>query len=287
MGETCVVGKMTFDQLGRGGLDYFPCRYGRSKTLFRGPKRRIDGPFTAFLGGAETYGKFIAHPYPAILEERLGVSSVNLGWPNAGVDAFLCDPELLQVVAAARAVVIRIPGAQNMSNRFYGVHPRRNDRFLQASTLLQTVFRDVDFTEFHFTRHLLTSLRDHAPDRFSMLREELQQAWVARMGQLLDRIPVPVLLLWFADHDPGAPGDEQALDRDPLFITPEMIETLRDRVNGVVTCVPGQAALAEGTAGMIFTAMEAPAAAEQLPSAAHGEVAEALAGPLRDLLTPG
>lgn len=278
---------MTFDQMGRGGLDYFPCRYGQSKTLFRGPKRRIDGPFTAFLGGAETYGKFIAHPYPAILEERLGVASVNLGWPNAGVDAFLCDPDLLQVVARARAVVLRIPGAQNMSNRFYSVHPRRNDRFLQASSLLQTVFRDVDFTEFHFTRHLLTSLRDTSAERFAMLREELQQAWVARMGQLLTHIPVPVLLLWFADHEPAAAEDDAALDRDPLFITPQMIDALRDRVNGVITCVPSASARAEGTAGMIFSALEAPAAAEQLSSAAHGEVAEALAGPLEDLLTPG
>ncbi|WP_010137395.1 DUF6473 family protein [Oceanicola sp. S124] len=275
---------MSFDQLGRGGLDYFPCRYGQSKTLFRGPRRRIDGDFIAFLGGAETYGKFIAHPYPAILEERLGLPAVNLGWANAGVDAFLCDPDLLRVVAQARVAVIRLPGAQNMSNRFYAVHPRRNDRFLQASTLLQTVYREVDFTEFHFTGHLLGSLRAQSRDRFAMLREELQQAWVARMGQLLDRIPVPVLLLWFADHEPGAPDDE-ALDRDPLFVTREMLAALTDRVNGLVTCVPSPSAQAEGTAGMIFSAMEAPAAAEQLSSAAHGEVAEALAEPLKALLT--
>ena len=66
-----------------------------------------------------------------------------------------------------------------------------------------------------------------------------------------------------------------------------MLAALSDRVNGLVTCVPGPSAQAEGTAGMIFSAMEAPAAAEQLSSAAHGEVAEALAGPLKDLLTPG
>ncbi len=35
-------------------------------------------------------------------------------------------------------------GAQNLSNRFYAVHPRRNDRFLRASTLMKTIFREVD-----------------------------------------------------------------------------------------------------------------------------------------------
>lgn len=277
---------MTFDQRGRGGLDYFPCRYGRCKTLFRGPKRRTDGAFLAYLGGAETYGRFVAHPYPAILEERLGLPAVNLGWANAGVDAFLGDPDLLQITGQARAVVIRLPGAQNMSNRFYAVHPRRNDRFLQASSLLQTVYREVDFTEFHFTRHLLTALRDRSADRFAMLREELQQAWVARMGQLLDRIPVPVLLLWFAARPPEE-AEEEDLDRDPLFIRPAMIEALRPRVNGIVTCVPGPEVLAEGTRGMVFSAMDAPAAAAELPSAAHGAVADALQAPLKALLERG
>ena len=275
---------MSYDQPGRGGLDYFPCRYGRSKTLFRGPKRRTEGSFIAYLGGAETYGRFISHPYPAILEERLGVPAVNLGWANAGVDAFLGDPDLLQVVGQARAAVIRLPGAQNMSNRFYSVHPRRNDRFLQASTLLQTVYREVDFTEFHFTRHLLTALRECSSDRFVMLREELQAAWVARMGQLLDRIPVPVLLLWFADAAPSDVTSAEDLDADPLFVTAGMIEALRPRVNGVVTVVPSDAARAEGTRGMVFSALEAPAAAEQLSSAAHGEVAAALAPALKDIL---
>ena len=56
--------------------------------------------------------------------------------------------------------MIQVSGAQNLSNRFHAVHPRRNDRFLRASTLLKTIYRDVDFTEFNFTRHLLTTLRD-------------------------------------------------------------------------------------------------------------------------------
>lgn len=277
---------MSFDKPGRAGLDYLPCRYGRCKTLFRGPKRRLDAPFAAYLGGAETYGRFIAHPYPAILEERLGLGAVNLGWANAGVDAFLGDPDLLQVVGQARVAVIRLPGVQNMSNRFYSVHPRRNDRFVQASTLLQTVYREVDFTEFHFTRHLLGALHERAPERFALLREELQSAWVARMGQLLDRIPVPVVLLWFAATPPPRAAGAEGLDLevDPLFVTDQMIEALRPRVNALVQVVPSEAARAEGTRGMVFAAMEAPAAAEQLSSAAHGEVAEALTPVLKAIL---
>ena len=77
-------------------------------------------------------------------------------------------------------------GAQNMSNRFYQVHPRRNDRLTRVSTVMQAIFPEVDFSEFCFTRHLLTRLAEVAPERFPILREELQAAWTARMRTFLE-----------------------------------------------------------------------------------------------------
>ncbi|MEZ5723123.1 MAG: DUF6473 family protein [Paracoccaceae bacterium] len=74
-----------------------------------------------------------------------------------------------------------------MSNRFYAVHPRRNDRFLRASNLLKTIYREVDFTEFNFTRHLLTRLKELSEDKFMMVEQELK-AWVARMKTLVSKI---------------------------------------------------------------------------------------------------
>ena len=50
---------MTFAMTAPGALDYFPCRYGRSRVLFRGPRRPLDVPYVAFLGGTETYGRFL------------------------------------------------------------------------------------------------------------------------------------------------------------------------------------------------------------------------------------
>ena len=70
---------MAYAYPGDGALDYFPCRYGMSKLLFRGPHRELDGPFCAVLGGTETYGKFVADPYPALVEQMTGLRMVNLG----------------------------------------------------------------------------------------------------------------------------------------------------------------------------------------------------------------
>ena len=74
---------------GEGSLDYFPCHYGSSRILFRGPKRDTDRAYVAVLGGTEAYGKFVPDPFPDLLERDLGLAVANLGCMNAGPDVFL------------------------------------------------------------------------------------------------------------------------------------------------------------------------------------------------------
>lgn len=274
---------MTYETMGDGALDYFPCRYGKSKLLFRGPKRKLEGDYVAFIGGSETYGKFIERPFADLVEDQTGMPCVNFGWLNAGVDVFAGDATVLEAAGAARATVVQVMGAQNMSNRFYAVHPRRNDRFLQASALMRTVFREVDFTEFHFTRHMLRSLRTLSPERYDMVREELQNAWIARMKILLGKIGGKTVLLWFADHAPEM-SLEDDLAHDPLYVTREMVEQLRPLVTEVVEVTVSEAALAQGTDGMKFSQMEAPAAAQMMGPAAHAEAAQALSASIKGLV---
>jgi hypothetical protein len=174
-------------------------------------------------------------------------------------------------------------GAQNMSNRFYSVHPRRNDRFLQASGLLQAIYREVDFAEFNFNKHMLGRLLTLSPERFQNVVDELRAAWVGRMHGMLRGISGKTVLLWFADH---APEDELAPDdeRDPWFVTREMIEQLRSEVTEVVEIVASETALALGTEGMVFSQMETPAATNLMGPAAHQEAAEAVSAKLRDMI---
>lgn len=267
---------MAYEKLGETPLDYQPCRYGASKLLFRGPRRRLTGQYTVFLGSTETYGKFIATPFPALIEARTGVKCVNLGWPNAGVDVFLHDPDVLAIASHAKLTVVQVPAAQNMSNRFYSVHPRRNDRFVQASPMLRAIFREVDFTEFHFIRHMLRHLRHVAPDRFALIRDELQTAWIARMRLLLHQIGAPVALLWLSTHPPMDAADAPDIGEDPAFVTRAMLDALRPKVVQVVDVTASRAALAHGTRGMVFSQFEANIASELMGPAVHDEVAEAL-----------
>src|SRR6056297_1487412 len=141
-----------------------------------------------------------------------------------GLDVVLNDPAIAEACRAATAIVLQVQGAQNLSNRLYTVHPRRNDRFVRASAMLRTIYRDVDFTEFHFTRHMLDHLRTLSPDRFAIVRHELRLAWLARMQRFLSDVPAPVHLLWLSCRAPQSGESRGGLGEEPLFITSDMLE---------------------------------------------------------------
>lgn len=264
------------------GLDYAPCRYGTSRTLFRGPARSLDGDYIACLGGTETYGRFVTRPFPDLLEAGLGRTTVNFGCINAGLDVFLHDKVIMRACAQAALTVVQIVGAQNMSNRFYSVHPRRNDRFLRASRRMTEIWPDVDFSEIHFTRHLLSVLQASSPGQFAKLRHELNEAWVARMRSLARELGGRVVLLWMSDRRPDDPAELD--DGGPLFVTGSMIEAVLPDVLDVVEVVSPRRFGREETRGMVFPELERPVA-ESLPGPTmHGLTAEALAPRLEALL---
>ena len=274
---------MAYAYPGAGALDYFLCHYEGSRLLFRGPSRGLENPFVAVLGATESYGKFVERPYADLLQGRLGLNVVNLSCVNAGVDVYLHEEPITRIAARAEVAVVQVMGAQNISNRFYAVHPRRNDRFLGATPLLRSVYRTVDFTEFSFTRHLLTVLQSTSQERFAMVAAELRLAWVTRMKLLLDRLPKQRILLWMADAPPP-PGATLNLNCDPLLIDAEMIAALRPYVTSYVEMTPSREARMEGADGRVCSEMEIPAARALPGQSFHREVSARLAEVLEQIM---
>jgi hypothetical protein len=265
---------------GAGAPDYFPCHYGAAKAVFRGPERDLTHPYIAMLGGSPTFGKYVAEPYPALVERALGMPVANLAGLNAGPDFYLTNPSAVDIAARATAVVVQITGAEAVSNPLYTVHSRRNDRFLAATPALRALFPKVDFAEIHFTRHLLIVLDRADPDRFQTVVGVLKANWLAKMQALLARLPHRSLLLWLADKP--APDSADTLDAapGPLFIDRPMLDSLGRRL---IEAIPSEAARAEGASGMFFPETEAQQAHALPGSAVHVEVAARLAPALQGL----
>ena len=274
---------MAYAYPGAGALDYFLCHYEGSRLLFRGPSRGLEKPFVAVLGASESYGKFVERPYADLVQGRLGLNVVNLSCVNAGVDVYLHEEPITRIAARAEVAVVQVMGAQNISNRFYAVHPRRNDRFLGATPLLRSVYRTVDFTEFSFTRHLLTVLQSTSQERFAMVAAELRLAWVTRMKLLLDRLPKQRILLWMADAPPP-PGATLNLNREPLLVDAEMIAALRPYVTSYLERTPSREARMEWAEGRVCSDLDLPAALALPGQSFHREVSARLTEVLEQIM---
>jgi hypothetical protein len=265
---------MSFETRGAVAPDHPTVSYPGSVLRFRAPGGDPTRAHVLCLGGTETFGRFVAEPYPSGLADRLAVPVINMGVAGGGLDVVLNDAAIAEACRAATAIVLQVQGAQNLSNRLYTVHPRRNDRFVRASAMLSTIYRDVDFTEFHFNRHMLDHLRTLSRDRFAIVRHELRLAWLARMKRFLSDATVPVHLLWLSCRPPlpEEPGD--GLGEEPLFVTSDMLEDAAKQAASLsVVAVPN----APGKPVKGPMAAEA-AAARILPGpGAHEQAAAALA----------
>jgi hypothetical protein len=231
---------MSFMRQGVAPPEAAGCRYGTSRLVFRAPRRSLSGAYVAALGGTRTFGKGVERPWPSELETALGLPVVNLGAVGAGVDAALGDETVIEACAGAAVTVLQVTGAQALSNAYFRVHPRRNDRFLCATEALRRLYPEVDFCDYSFVRHLLCDLHACDPRRFAVLAKALRAAWSERMAALIDRIGGPVVLLWLADHAPETgcnprPGSGIGL------VTPQMIAALAPAVKGYVEVVAAPA----------------------------------------------
>lgn len=255
-------------------LDYNLCSTPGSRLKFRGPLPSDGTPYIAVLGGNETFGKYVRSPYPALLADMNGYSVTNLGVAQAGLTLFSEEQVLLELASKAQLTIFQVLGAQNMSNRLYSVHSRRNDRFLGVSDALRDIYPEVDFSEINFTGHLLTRLHEASQEAFDIVVDELKWAWVQRMRRVLSMIEGEVLLLWISDRPPRFDGGRHLGQHEPRFVDRTMLDDLNEDRIGLVEVTLNSTRSAEG---MRFPEDEG-AIARLLPGPAeHARIAEALA----------
>ncbi|ABV91964.1 conserved hypothetical protein [Dinoroseobacter shibae DFL 12 = DSM 16493] len=237
---------MTYERHGVAPPESAPCFYPGLDMAFRGPERSLEGPYVTFLGGTSFYGKYAETAIPDRVEAVTGHACVNLGVMNAGLDLMRSDP-MLSVAEKGAATVIELVAAQNMSNRFYRVHPRRNDRFVAPTRLLRKAFPELDLSEIHFTRHLLRLMQMTSPARFETVVEELRASWVEGMCALLRALEGPRILLWLVPK-PAEGTDRMA--QEPFLVDRAAVHAVSELADSVVEVRETAALRARGFAGM-------------------------------------
>lgn len=264
---------MSYELKSAGALSGGTCCYAGSRLAVRGPKRDLTQPYVAFLGGTEFFGRFVETPISQVSESLLQIPCVNFSAVNAGLDTFATDEALLTLACEAELTVLQVLGAQNISNRYYRVHPRRNDRFLQAQAPLKQLFPEVDYTEFHFNKHLLTTLQALSQERFDQVRTHLQECWVERMQQVISALDGRVLLL----HASYKLTNSGAFGQEPVLVDRKMLKALQAQVLGLVEVTTATAGQVGDFDGMVMGELDLPAAQHVLGPQEHARIGCVLA----------
>lgn len=267
-------------------LLYDTYRYGRARQRFRAPRPDLDQPYVACIGASETFGKFVADPFPTLLEQRLDLTVANFGTPGAGVGFFQRDPILLETCSNARVCVIQIMGAWAMSNRLYEVRKRRNERIKEVSSMMRMLYPDVDFDQFRYAHNMLNRLHMLDEQKFKAVEMELRASWISRMRDLLESIETRKVLFWFSERSPDhqmAMHSGRDRMKSPAFVDRDMLEAVSPHADALVEYVATPEAV-EGTDDDYRHPPEATAAARAHPTPGmHREASEMLESVVRDL----
>ena len=127
-------------------------------------------------------------------------------------------------------------------------------------------------------------MRDQSLERFALVRDELQAAWLARMRLLIERINAPVVLLWLSAHEMRRDAGMPDLIEDPAFVTRGMIKALMPMVRSVVDATASAEAMRAGARGMVHSDFEATVASELLGPQVHQETAARLGPVIEELV---
>jgi hypothetical protein len=199
-------------------------------TLFRGPKFNPSRPYVACIGAAQTFGRFCARPFPALLSERFSIQFLNLGVGGAGPRLF-DSPQYLEWLNRAELVIVQV-----LSGRSEG-----NSLFDNSETGGLVGVRVEDNKTMRFEDFLCELLKTGSPDQIRRVVRETRENYVRNSVSLLKHIQRPKVLFWFSNRSPDYQEDlsstEKILAAFPQLVNRAMMDEIRAYCDVYIECV--------------------------------------------------
>lgn len=197
--------------------DYECHQIAGSDLWFRGPapERLTQGGYFTAIGAAQTFGCFCDRPYPALLEGRLGLPALNLGYSGAGPRFYLRHKEVIEAINDSAFCIVQVMSGRSTSNSLldnpeglaYG--QRRSDG---TPATAEQIFDEAISREMARVPLVPRKVKNAALKLSGLplpavrrLVEESRQDWVDSYRALLEAIRVPKVLLWFSHRAPDYP----------------------------------------------------------------------------------
>jgi LPS sulfotransferase NodH len=215
-----------------GGFDYALHRIpGLGGTNFRGPPVDLDRPFIAFVGAAQTFGRFSHTPFPSIMGERLGLPVLNLGVGGAGPRHFN-RMEYLEILNKAELVVAQVLSGRSSSCTLFD-----NSRKGGMDGIVPFASQPMGVDDFYC--HVS---REFGQDAVQYAVKEMREDYLATFEKLLNAINPPKILLWLSSREPQYTEDYAKVPHGlysgfPQLVNGQMVEELKLSCEAYVECI--------------------------------------------------
>lgn len=161
----------------------------------RGPQLS-QSDYIAYLGAAQTFGRYCHEPFPTLLGQQLHLGTLNLGSGGKGPQYYLQNPQALDLINSAKLAVVQVMSGRSVSNSVFestrggrsGIR-RRNGKKTTSNIIFYELVSGQDE-------------RGLDPAFLQQLVAETRENYVAAMVELLEKIQVPTILLWFSVRSP-------------------------------------------------------------------------------------
>lgn len=214
-------------------IDYRLWQLWTPQTGFslRGPRPASLSPQTycTSIGAAFTFGRFAPQPYPQLLGKALDISSLNLGFSGVG-PSFYNDPKnsaLIALINRSKFVTIGIFSGRSQSNSRFQTAAHSQERYILESGKAVPA-------DFAYQQLLDSCDQQTVADLVAETRARYVQAFL----QLLEKITVPKVLLWFSKRSPDYQESYEGLfelfSSFPHLVNRPMVEELRSHCDAYV-----------------------------------------------------
>ena len=204
---------------------------GKSGIAVRGPRPDSfkTGEYCTSIGAAYTFGRFAQHPYPELLGKMLNIPSLNLGVSGVG-PSFFNQPRnrgLIEMINHSKFVTISLFSGRSQANSRFKTAWYSQEQYILGNG--ETVPADYAYQQ------LLDS-----SDRQTIMAlvKETRSRYLDEFIQLLEKIEVPKVLLWFSKRSPDYEASCDSLFKlfgnFPHLINKEMVETLKSQCDEYV-----------------------------------------------------
>jgi hypothetical protein len=137
-------------------------------------------------------------PYPALLQEQLGLTALNFGFAGAGPRFFLKNERRLRYINEGRFAVVQVMSGRSEDNSAFSTG---GNAIITSRSDGQPV-RDSRQPYIRAEEAWGELLANDELDAVRALVEETRANWVRTFSSLLEAIEVPKILFWFSKRPP-------------------------------------------------------------------------------------